>query len=752
MPGINEEFRLRDVFSDVLDRFINMGKTAADVSDEMASANRDLENTLNDVSRALIDFNTSANAGLESQIAATQAVQDQLFSLNNVEQAYSGVTREMEAQLLTLDELWGTNVQFSDQLSQTMYSLYESGEATSYWTDRIGQLSISALEASQTTEELVAAGYKTADALKDVGEQAEKAAENVKDIGNQAKQAGQAARTAATGGLDQMYRKLKQIAATYLSVKKVVDVLKDAANLELNNLRYRALFGSNELGDQAFDWVVGAANRYRQNINDVASTTTSLLRTFRSGEAVEQLTELAAILDAFTDDYDFKGAVAGIQNAFLTGRAATLARATGINKNLFEQFGISEAVTNSDPIAFANAVSQAFEAAGYSVEAYRTLLDSTASQFSKLTNTIKNGARVAGRAFLDAFQPGLQAFNAFLETDGAARAFSVLTQLFRILGTAASVALQGITKLAEIISNNLEPILLAASIALAAAAANIIALGLAAIVAAAPILAIVFVVSAFLAGISEAGLEAQTVFEGVGLAIQSIATVVAVVAVFIQNLWADLASFFGSVWDDPLASIERLFAGFADTVLGIVETIAKGIDAIIPNSDLASKVAGYRNQVWHYWNENIPGGLDPDVDKWQYDEVLGNLEGIADSFAGLGNFFGNLGDGGGLSSLSGLSLDSLGSVGEVGSVGSIKGDVNIAEESLRYLLDIADRKWIMRFDNRTLRPEVYVEVNALGTSNPREQGQAVADEIAYVLENQFAAHSSRVFSPTVSIN
>lgn len=69
--------------------------------------------------------------------------------------------------------------------------------------------------------------------------------------------------------------------------------------------------------------------------------------------------------------------------------------------------------------------------------------------------------------------------------------------------------------------------------------------------------------------------------------------IINIVAV-IWNHFASFAEFFANFMDDPIGSIVRLFAGMADSVLGILKTIATGIDTIF-GSHLADTVAGWQD-------------------------------------------------------------------------------------------------------------------------------------------------------------
>lgn len=60
--------------------------------------------------------------------------------------------------------------------------------------------------------------------------------------------------------------------------------------------------------------------------------------------------------------------------------------------------------------------------------------------------------------------------------------------------------------------------------------------------------------------------------------------------------WDMFANFFGNLFNDPIASIIYAFEGLAQSVLGILQTIANGIDAIF-GSNLASVVDGWKSKL-----------------------------------------------------------------------------------------------------------------------------------------------------------
>ena len=199
------------------------------------------------------------------------------------------------------------------------------------------------------------------------------------------------------------------------------------------------------------------------------------------------------------------------------------------------------------------------------------------------------------------------------------------------------------------------------------------------------------------------------------------------VLVPLTSAWDQFANFFGNIFTDPIATIIRMFEGLANTVLGILKTIAQGIDAIF-GSNLAGTVQGWMNGVSGKADElvakygngtyeeksNLTGqlqGLLSDAQakfSWQTSDAYklgyGWGEGVDESIDGL--FGSGLGEE--------FSMDDLvGSLGEVPTFDEIAkntGDtadaLEITHEDLKYLRDLAEQEVINRFTTAEIRVEM----------------------------------------------
>lgn len=260
-----------------------------------------------------------------------------------------------------------------------------------------------------------------------------------------------------------------------------------------------------------------------------------------------------------------------------------------------------------------------------------------------------------------------------------------------------------------------------------------------------PILLLVMVLAAAMIAAQQFGIGMQEVGGWVGQVFGMIYAVGYNVFATLWNVIAAFAEFFANVWNDPLGATVRLFADVFDAILGIVETVAGAIDALL-GSDLSGAVAGFRDQVSGWvddtFGENavqIKRMSTLDVygtsEQWgQYGSNLGskldnlslNLEDLAGGLEGLGSF----------SVPSGDSLD-IGKVDSVGNVKNVEGDVNLSDEDLKMYRDLAERRYMNQIELKTLAPNITVTLPAGtgGNLSPKE----VADYIRRMLIQEMAS-------------
>lgn len=198
------------------------------------------------------------------------------------------------------------------------------------------------------------------------------------------------------------------------------------------------------------------------------------------------------------------------------------------------------------------------------------------------------------------------------------------------------------------------------------------------------------------------------------------------VFVMIYNLVATVANFIGNVFNDPVGAVCRLFFDLADTVLSILQALASAIDTIF-GSNLSGAVQGWRDSLGG-WVDSTFGKGEEVMEKLNADDMkLGRFEygaafdlgysfgeGVEDTIGGLFDFsaMDSLGAADGLDAFNlGNTLDGIyGNTGDTaGNTAAMSDALDIAEEDLAYMRDIAEREAINRFTTAEIKVEQHNE-------------------------------------------
>lgn len=186
----------------------------------------------------------------------------------------------------------------------------------------------------------------------------------------------------------------------------------------------------------------------------------------------------------------------------------------------------------------------------------------------------------------------------------------------------------------------------------------------------------------------------------------------------VWNAFAAIANFFGNLFNDPVAAVKVLFFDMAQTVIGYILNMASAIESVI------NKIPGV--------TVDITGGLDSFYnnldeaskkvkDKSGWTEYVGKMdfidydsafnagysfgEGVDDKVSGI--FNGSLNpETGGLESdyANNQVLDDVAAT--AANTGSLKDSMEMSEEDLKYLRDIAEQETINRFTTAEIKVDM----------------------------------------------
>lgn len=196
--------------------------------------------------------------------------------------------------------------------------------------------------------------------------------------------------------------------------------------------------------------------------------------------------------------------------------------------------------------------------------------------------------------------------------------------------------------------------------------------------------------------------------------------------VVLWNFIAAFVNFFGNVFTDPVGAIARLFFDLVDTILSLLESLASAIDTIF-GSNLAGSVQGWRNSLDGWVDDTFGKGTeimakvnaqDWHLDRFEYSSAWNKGynfgKGVEEKFSGFLDGFGNNDKSEELYENKQYAQynpaeeleDIGGGVGDIaGNTSDIADSVDISEEDLKYLRDIAEMETVNRFTTAEVKIE-----------------------------------------------
>lgn len=537
---------------------------------------------------------------------------------------------------------------------------------------------------------------------------------------------------------------VRQLAAALLGIQGVRGLVTLADNLTSITARLDMMNDGLQTTAELNQMIMDSANRtggaYQETADLVGKLGVLAGNAFSSSaETVafaEQVNKLMAI--AGTSTYGAAAAMLQLTQAMSSG----VLRGEELNSVLEQAPTIAQAISEYLGVNVGQLREMASEGQ-ITAEVVKTALfsmaDETNAKFEQMPLTFGRIGNRAANAFIAAFQPAVERFNAWLNSEMGEKIVSGLQVAATAVGRVVGLIVDALTTVTDFLANNWDTVMSAAGIAAAAFAGYLMFVAASAIAANLPIIALVGVILLLAMTLSNLGVTGGEVLTFLGQAFGTIGAVAYNAFAIIYNAVASVADFVANVFTEPVASVMKLFADLADTVLSVLSTIGGAIDALF-GSNLQGAVEGWRSK------------LAANVDK-QFGDKLNThdrleLLNVADTAAKAGDFLGGLGDisfGGGTSGGGGISglLEGINANtgATAGSAGAIEKSLGLAEEDLKSLVDVAEQRYVNRINLTSQTP--VININGANTGNTQADRQRLADQLRDVLLEQMSAGSSR---------
>lgn len=553
-----------------------------------------------------------------------------------------------------------------------------------------------------------------------------------------------------TEGLIKKAMAVFSVAAVTGQIQKAIDEFSTQYNAEV---QLGVVMKNATMAQGAFDSLLARAD-------ELEKTTTFGGDTFVAGAAElgTYLSDPEALSAAMGTLANYAAGMGGpsVDQAQMVEYATQLGKALdgtydGLKKKGFElteaQQKIIETGTDMEKVAVINdVINQSW--AGLA-ESYA---NTPAGKIEQFKNKIGQLYEAAGQKLVGGVMRLLTAVNTLLDTmQNSAILDAVCVGLNVIMGLLGYAA-TGAAWIAQVVTDNwptISAILTAIAIVLLpvmishlwATVAPVLAQAAAWALANAPLIMMIGLVALLLMAAMEAGVTIEDVVGFVGGLLGGLYAFGYNLIADIWNFIATFAEFFANVFNDPIGSIERLFLGLADSVLGVLETIANAIDAVF-GSSLSDTVGNWRSGL----QAKIDASYGENAVRYDRMEKIDTATTAASWSTGAKGIANNL------SQITG-KLDTLtsswdasnatlagGNLDSVDSVGQIDSDVNIADEDLKFLRDVAEMRYVQNFV--TLTPTIAMDAQI----SERVDLDEVVGAIERKLENEFIAAAEGVYN------
>ena len=629
-------------------------------------------------------------------------------------------------------------------------------------TDAQSGFAAAAAESGAALGEMAGAGDRAAQSAEETAGAARKMSDSTSKAADHQNRMNRAMRdgSSAAGSLAS---RLKALAAGYLGLRGVQALGSLSDTWTQTTARLDRMNDGRQTTPEAQEMIFHAAQRSRGDYQDTADMVAKLGTL--APDAFGSTAEVVAFAEQINKQFALAGTSAqGAQAAMLQltqAMSSGVLRGEELNSVLEQAPTITQAIAKYMGVSIGELRELASEGqvtAGVVKAALFAAAEETNAAFEAVPLTFSQGWNMVKNEALSALRPALEQLSALLNSDIGRTAFNGLIAAAQMAGQAVSWLISLVEMGAQWVMDNWETVstvLIGLAVGLAAAMVGSAAISAAAWIAANwPLVLIVGAIALAIYMARRMGATWEEVGGIVGGIFYELYAVGYNLTADAWNLVATFAEFFANVFNNPVAAIANLLAGLGDWALGIIQSIASGIDAVF-GSSLSSAVSGWRSNL-KGWVHDTFGENEIKVqrmehidygDAWNRGGEIGRSVGRAvDNFT-VPDFLGNTGG-------TGFDYNALAAAANAGITPALEGiggdtkairnSVALSEEDMKLLVDLAEREYITNVNLTAQTP--IINVSGQNSGDTDMDRRLLADAIRDILIEQSASHTDLAYT------
>lgn len=709
MGVINETLKLTDHFSAAFQTFIQMGSRSASTAETL---------------RESTDQYARTSQYASQQLDALKGV------LASQESLYAAQGQRLDAQRQKVAELAARHAELAASKGMEAGATTRAAEALARSQIQEQRMLQAALKTSEAMErqntEILKFTDRMGGASSAVEQTARKQKQHTKEVERTSRASGKLLKAttliAAAAGAARLAKSFLDFSDTQAQITARLNLMNDG------------LQETSALNEMIFQSSLRSRASYLDTANAIAKMGVN------AGNAFSSNTELIAFMEQVNKQFAIGGATAQEQkNAMVQltqAMAAGALRGEELNSILDAAPGIARTIEQSMGWAEGSIKKYAEKgmvSAGVVKNSLLSMAEETNAKFQSMPMTVSQAMTMMESIVQHSVSGMAAEWNAFFNSAEGQELLMGAISLVSILAETGVAALSALGQGAMFVADNLDfilPVLAAVAIGFAILRAQAVGSALATAagwaIAHWPLLLFIAVLDSAMIAAQQFGVGMTEACGWVGQVLGMLYAIGYNVFTSLWNVIAAFAEFFANAWNDSLGATARLFFDIFDTILGIVETTAGAIDALLGTS-LAGTVAGFRGKL-SGWVDDTFGENAIQIKRMAELDVYGTSQSWGQKGENLGTRLDNLnlnledltGGLGGL--LDGFTPGAIDNVGTVGKVKKVD-DIRLSDEDLKIYRDLAERRYMNKIELKTMAPQISV------TIPPSSGGNLTAEDV-----------------------